>query len=176
VAWTAGVKAAPLPPAFAVGMAGQGRVAVRPSLQHPEHPEVFFAGDVALPEASHRPLPMVAPVAMQQGLHAARGMLALADGREPEPFRYRDKGAMAVIGRGAAVSSIGGLHLTGFPAWLVWLFVHLLYLVGFRNRLMVLINWSADYFLFEKAVRLIMPKCLTRRSGGMDRTDPGAPG
>ncbi len=164
VVWTTGVKGEALEPSFSVQAGKDGRVAMLSTLQHPEHPEVFFAGDiVAAPDLhSGRPLPMLASVAMQQGQHVARAMLALSRGQMAPPFRYRDRGTMATIGRGAAISVIGRMQLTGFPAWVIWLVIHLMYLMGFRNRLMVLINWAVDYFFFEKAVRLILPKCLTR--------------
>ena len=105
------------------------------------------------------PLPGVSPVAMQQGRHAARNILAMIDGRKPQRFHYWDKGSMATIGRNKAVADVHlfgkSLHLSGWPAWMVWLFVHVLFLVGFRNRVAVLFQWAWAYFTFNKGARLI---------------------
>src|SRR5207249_1916591 len=99
--------------------------------------------------------PMVAPVAMQQGKHAAGNILAMIEGRPVEPFKYFDKGQMATIGRRAAVLDAFGVHLSGLLAWIGWLFIHLMYLVGFRNRLIVLFNWAYNYFTWDRGVRII---------------------
>lgn len=115
-----------------------------------------MVGDLAYLEEEGRPLPMVAPVAIQQGERAARNILCQIEGRPPEPFRYRDRGTMVTIGRNAAVAYLFSRSLTGFPAWVAWLGVHLFNLIGFRNRLFVLANWAWDYFLYERAVRLIL--------------------
>lgn len=154
--WAAGVKAAPLADALGLERKSQGRVLVGPDLSVPGRPEVFVIGDLAHLDYEGRPLPMMAPAAIQQGAYVARRLVAEAKGRPaPPPFRYRDKGAMAVIGRHAAVAQAFGLSLRGFPAWVTWLFLHLMYLVGFRNRALTLLNWSLDYFLYDRKVRLI---------------------
>lgn len=133
-----------------------GRVVVNNDLTIPGHPEVQVIGDLA--NFSHQtgaPLPGISPVAMQQGRHAARNVLGMIEGRKPQRFRYWDKGTMATIGRNKAVADLKILHLSGFPAWLAWLFVHTFFLVGFRNRLLVLFQWAWAYFSFDKGARLI---------------------
>lgn len=157
VVWTAGVRGDPSAQAWGLPTARGGRVAVLPTLQVPGHPEVYVIGDLAHLEEEGRALPMVAPVAIQQGMAAARNILRQVAGREPEPFRVRDRGTMVTIGRNAAVAWLGRRCFTGFPAWVVWLSVHLFKLIGFRNRLLVMINWAWDYVLYERAVRLILP-------------------
>jgi NADH dehydrogenase len=155
VVWTAGVKGEPLAARLGLGQAPNGQLLARPSLQSLEHANVFLAGDICRAEHDGRPLPMFAPPAIQEGRHAARNILRLMAGREPAPFRYFDKGMMATIGKKAAVARMGRLTLKGLPAWILWLAVHLAYLIGFRNRLFVLANWAVDYFLSERVVRLI---------------------
>ena len=133
-----------------------GRVIVNDDLTIPGHPEVQVIGDLA--NFSHdggKPLPGVSPVAMQQGRHAARNILAMMQGREPERFRYWDKGSMATIGRNRAVADLHWFHFSGLLAWLAWLFVHIIFLVGFRNRLAVLFQWAWAYITFNKGARLI---------------------
>ena len=133
-----------------------GRVIVNKDLTIPNHPEVQVIGDLA--NFSHQtgePLPGVSPVAMQQGRHAARNVLAMIDGRKPQRFYYWDKGSMATIGRNKAVADLKLIHLSGIPAWLAWLFVHIIFLVGFRSRLAVLFQWAWAYFSFNKGARLI---------------------
>jgi NADH dehydrogenase len=133
-----------------------GRVIVNEDLTIPGHPEVQVIGDLA--NFSHQGgklLPGVSPVAMQQGRHAARNIGAMIQGKEPERFRYWDKGSMATIGRNRAVADLRLVHFSGLPAWLAWLFVHIIFLVGFRNRLAVLIQWAWAYFTFNKGARLI---------------------
>jgi NADH dehydrogenase len=133
-----------------------GRVIVNDDLTIPGHPEVQVIGDLA--NYSHdggKPLPGVSPVAMQQGRHAARNILAMMDDRKPERFRYWDKGSMATIGRNRAVADLHWFHFGGLLAWLAWLFVHIIFLVGFRNRLAVLIQWAWAYVTFNKGARLI---------------------
>jgi len=134
-----------------------GRVHVAPDLSLPNYPEIFVVGDMAHLEQEGRPLPGLAPVAMQQGAHAARQIQRrLLEGQPTQPFRYVDRGTMATIGRAAAVADLRGLHLSGFTAWLMWLFVHLMYLVGFRNRLLVFVQWMWNYFTYRRGVRLIV--------------------
>lgn len=155
VVWTAGVKGEPVAARLGLAVAANGQALARPTLQSEAHPEVFLAGDICRAEHQGRPLPMFAPPAIQEGRHAAQGILRLLRGREPAAFRYRDKGMMATIGKKAAVVRLGRVSFTGLAAWVLWLAVHLAYLIGFRNRLFVLANWAVDYFLSERCVRLI---------------------
>ncbi len=153
--WSAGVKAAPLAAALQTAHAGGGRIPVQPDLSLPEHPEVFVIGDMAWLEQDGKVLPMIAPVAMQMGIYAGRAILAREAGKTLPPFSYRDKGSMATIGRNAAVASAFGMSLKGYPAWLAWLLLHVYYLIGFRNRIVVLLNWVWYYWFHERQVRLI---------------------
>ncbi|KPL82228.1 NAD(P)/FAD-dependent oxidoreductase [Levilinea saccharolytica] len=156
VVWAAGVRAHPLLDALGCCQDRLGRAQVQPSLQLEGHPEVFVIGDAAAAlDAQGKLLPMVAPVAMQQGEHAARNVLRVLDGQAGLPFTYRDPGMMATIGRNQAVAQIGSLRLRGFLAWLAWLGVHILQLIGFRNRLLVLVDWAWQYISYDRAVRLI---------------------
>ena len=153
--WAAGVRGADLGAALGVPLARSGRVPVGPTLQVPQHPEVYVIGDLASFESDGKPLPMVAPVAIQEGERVAANLRRQLSGQPPLPFVYHDKGAMATIGRNAAVAQVGRFRFTGFPAWIVWLVVHLLQIVSFRNRLLVLVNWIWDYVFYDRAVRLI---------------------
>ena len=153
--WAAGVQAAGLAERLGIPTARLGRVPVLPTLQLSAHPEVFVIGDAAYLEADNAPLPMMAPPAMQMGQIAAENIVRLMAGMPCEAFRYRNPGALATIGRNAAVAYIHGIPFKGFPAWVVWLVVHIIQLIGFRNRLFVLINWAWDYFFYDRAVRLI---------------------
>jgi NADH dehydrogenase len=155
--WTAGVSGAPLASEPPLERVRGGRIPVRPTLQALHHDNVFVVGDTAYLEQDGVMLPGVAQVAMQQGDQAARNIAAMQRGLPPQPFRYRDKGAMATIGRNAAVAQVRGRLFTGFIAWLIWLAVHIFFLIGFRNRLAVLLNWAWDYLFYESAVRLILP-------------------
>jgi NADH dehydrogenase len=155
VMWSAGVKAASLLGKLGIEQAHAGRLRVLPTLQLPQHADVYVVGDAAYLEENGRPLPMVAPVATQQGGHAAANILAQIAGRPQKPFHYTNLGSMATIGRNAAVAATFGMQFRGFPAWVVWLVVHLIGLIGFRNRLVVLINWAWDYFFYDRAIRLI---------------------
>jgi len=133
-----------------------GRIVVNDDLSIPSHPEVQVIGDLA--NFSHQtgePLPGVSPVAIQQGRHAARNVLAMIKGRKSQPFHYWDKGNIATIGRHKAVADLKFMHLSGLPAWMAWLFVHIFFLIGFRNRLLVLFQWAWAYFTFDKGARLI---------------------
>jgi NADH dehydrogenase len=162
VVWTAGVRGEPAASTWGLPTDSNGRVLVLPTLEVSGAPEVYVIGDLARMLESGSPLPMIAPVAIQQGTAAARSILRREAGKEPLAFRYRDRGMMATIGRNAAVAYLAGRTFTGFPAWLVWLGVHLYKLIGFRNRLFVLINWAWDYFLYERTVRLILPSTSCR--------------
>ena len=154
--WAAGVKASPLVAGLPLEKGPQGRVKVLPTLQVPGHPEAFVIGDAAfLPDEDGKPLPMVAPVAMQQGVQAARNLLRQMNGKPLEDFHYHDPGTMATIGRSQAVAWIGPLRLRGLIAWLAWVVVHIYQLVGFRNRLMVLLDWAWNYIVYDRPVRMI---------------------
>ena len=157
--WTAGVRAEPPGELEGVARAAQGRIQVETrTLEIPGLPGAFAIGDVAAcPGADSQPLPMLAPVAIQQGAHVARVIAARVRGEsEPPPFRYRDRGTMATVGRNVAVAQIGPLRLSGLIGWLTWLFVHLMSLVSFRNRLLVLIGWAWNYVFYDRPVRLIV--------------------
>jgi len=153
--WTGGIAAAPLARALKVPLGRQDRILTEPTLQLPGRPEVYSIGDATYLEAGGQPLAMVAPAAVQMAEKAVANILAAVAGRAPSSFVYRSPGLLATIGRNAAVAQIGGLKLRGFLAWAVWVVVHLIRLVGFRNRLMVLINWIYDYLFYDRAVRLI---------------------
>ena len=153
--WSAGVRAAPLADALGVEQMKQGRVKVTPELQVPGHPEVYVIGDSAYVENGGAALPMMAPVATQQAELAVENILAHMQGKSLKQFHYKDPGSLATIGRSAAVARIGRWQFTGFVSWVVWLVVHLIGLIGFRNKLIVLINWTWDYVFYDRAVRLI---------------------
>jgi len=155
VIWAAGVKAASLNEGVGLAAGRQGRIAVESTLQVPGHPEVYLIGDASYVEEHGAPLPMVAPVAIQMAEAAAENIVRTMRGKPLQPFRYRDQGTLATIGRNAAVAHVFGLQLSGFPAWVMWLVVHIIQLIGFRNKLFVLLNWAWDYFFYERAVRLI---------------------
>lgn len=157
--WSAGVKAAPLAGVLDVPKGGGGRIKVKSDLTIQEYPDVYVVGDMAWCEQDGAVLPMVAPVAMQMGAYAGKSILARQVGRDLPPFRYQDKGSMATIGRSSAVASAFGLKLTGYLAWAAWLALHLMYLIGFRNRILVIMNWAWYYLFHERQVRLItMPE------------------
>lgn len=160
VLWAAGVQASRLGKVLCEQAGCEtdraGRVTVNSDLTVPGHPEIFVIGDLArFLHQGGKPLPGVAPVAIQQGGYVAKLIRARLAGRTLPPFHYRDKGSMATIGRAAAVAQIGPLRLGGYPAWLVWLFVHLLYIVEFENRLLILIQWAWTYFTRGRGARLI---------------------
>jgi NADH dehydrogenase len=157
VVWTAGVRGERSAATWGLPLDPSGRVRTQPTLQIHGHPEIYAVGDLSRCEQDGRPLPMIAPVAIQQATIAARNIQRQSSGQPLLAFRFRDPGMMVTIGRNAAVAHFAGLAITGFPAWLAWLGVHLIKLIGFRNRLMVLTNWAWDYFLYERAVRLILP-------------------
>ncbi len=158
VVWGAGVRASRLCAPLPVEHDRAGRVKVAPDLSLPDHPEVFAIGDIVnLVDANGKPVPGVSPAAMQMGRHAAaiinRELRGKLNGRKP--FRYVDKGSMATIGRSKAVADIRGLEFAGFPAWMAWLVVHLIFLVGFRNRVSVMISWMYNYFTYRGGARII---------------------
>ncbi len=153
--WAAGAKAAPLAQRAGASLGRQGRIRVEATLQVPGHPEAYVIGDAAYLEVEGKALPMMAPVAMQMADAAAENIRRQMRGDGTVPFRYRDPGSLATIGRNAAVAHIRGVSFRGFPAWVVWLVVHLVQLIGFRNRLIVLINWAWDYLFYDRGARLI---------------------
>lgn len=167
--WTAGVRGEGLEAAGGLPLTPNTRVEVLPTLQVVGHHELYAIGDLAQVQDEH--LPLIAPVAIQQGEWAAANILRQLEGQEPLPFRYRDPGAMVTIGRNAAVVRMGKRTFTGLIAWLMWLGVHLLKLIGFRNRLLVLINWAWDYLFYERAVRLIFPSGMSRSIPEEDHAD-----
>ena len=157
VVWTAGVKASGLGAQLGVELERGGRVPVGPTLQLAGHPEVFVIGDLAHAEDQDgRPLPQLAAVAQQQGKAVARAVQAIVRGQTPQPFHYRDRGILATIGRNAAVVQMGRVRFHGFIGWVTWLTVHLILLISFRSRILVLINWAYDYFFYDRPVRLIL--------------------
>ncbi len=156
VLWGAGVSASPVGKFLGAPTDRAGRVEVQPDLSIAGHPEVFVLGDLAsIRQENGKPVPGVAPAAIQMGKFAAASILGDLRGELRKPFRYRDKGSLATIGRSAAVADIKGLRLSGIPAWLAWLFVHLLFLIGFRNRIQVLAEWVWEYVTFQRGARLI---------------------
>jgi NADH dehydrogenase len=160
VIWAAGNQASPLLARLGAPLDSQGRVIVEPDCTIPGHPEVFVLGDGAAfrHEPGFRELPAICPVAVQQGRYVARLLGAEAGGGPASPrapFRYRNKGQLAVIGRGHAVSDLPRLKARGFPAWLLWVFVHIFFLIGFRNRVIVLFEWAWSYVTFQRGARVI---------------------
>jgi NADH dehydrogenase len=155
VLWAAGVGASPLAKSLGVPLDHVGRVTPEPTLALAAHPNIFVAGDICAFTQDGKLLPGVAQVAMQQGAHAARNVLRLIDGKPLEPFRYHDYGIMATIGRGSAVGDVFGFKISGFFAWLFWIFLHIFWLIGFRNRFVVMTEWAWAYVTFQRRVRLI---------------------
>jgi NADH:ubiquinone reductase (H+-translocating) len=155
VLWAAGVAASPLGAMLGVPLDRAGRVQVAPDLSVPGHPHVFVAGDLMHVEQDGAPVPGVAPAAIQAGRMAAKNIAALVAGRATRPFRYRDKGSLATIGRAKAIGQLGKVEVTGFVAWWIWWIVHIAYLIGFRNRVSVMIGWAWQYFAFSRGARLI---------------------
>lgn len=184
VLWTAGVKASPLGRVLekraGAALDGGGRVVVGPDLAIPGRPDIFVIGDLASfsPEGG-QPLPGVAPVAMQEGRYVAELIRDRLSGKETKPFRYVDKGSLAVIGRNAAVADLGRIRLSGFPAWLIWAFVHISYLIEFDSKVLVLFQWAWNYFTRKRGVRLITgdyPSSLVgNKNGGPDEKAGNAP-
>jgi NADH dehydrogenase len=155
VFWAAGVAASPLGAKLGVKLDRAGRVFVEPDCSIPGHPEVFVVGDLAHFERNGVMTPGVAQGAMQMGVHAAKCIAADLAGKPRKEFHYFDKGNLATIGRAAAVADIGPLKMSGLFAWLIWVFVHILYLIGFRNRLLVMLQWAWAYISYQRGVRLI---------------------
>ncbi|MGE3539380.1 MAG: NAD(P)/FAD-dependent oxidoreductase [Candidatus Tectimicrobiota bacterium] len=171
VLWAAGVAASPLARSLGVPLDRAGRVQVQPDLTIPGHPEVFVIGDLAAARSQGQPVPGVAPAAIQGGRHAARCIRQALAGQPTEPFHYRQRGDLATIGRAAAVADFGWLKLTGWLAWMAWMLVHIAFLIGFRNRVFVLLSWIWAYLTFQRGARLI-----TGGSGPFVRHGPGSDG
>ncbi len=171
VLWAAGVAASPIGATLGAPLDRAGRVAVEPDLTVPGRPEVFVVGDLAALEQDGRPVPGVAPAAIQQGRHAAKNIRRALAGRPLLPFRYVDRGSMATLGRKAAVAVIGRARLSGLVAWLAWLLIHIFFLIGFRNRLVVLFEWTKAYFTYQRSARLILQETLD--GAGRDRSPRG---
>jgi len=156
ILWAAGVAASPLGKKLGAPVDRAGRVLVNPDLSIPEHPEVFVIGDLAaLKDNNGKWLPGVSPVAIQQGKATAHNIGRELRGEQRQNFHYWNKGSLATIGRAAAVADFGKIHISGFLAWLSWLFIHIFFLIGFRNRLIVLIQWAWSYLTYERGARLI---------------------
>jgi NADH dehydrogenase len=153
--WAAGNEASPLGRMLGAPLDRVGRVKVEPDLSIPGHPEVFVVGDLAEMFTDGKRVPGVAPAAMQSGAHAANNILRLVEGRATRPFRYRNKGDLATIGRNRAIAQFPAFEMWGRPAWWFWLFLHIMYLAGFRNRVSVLIEWAYSYFTYQRGARLI---------------------
>jgi len=154
--WTAGVHASELVESLGTDKGSGGRIQVKPTLQLPGFPEVYVIGDAAyLEDRNGQALPLLATVAQQEAKHAARNILRELKERPPEPFTYRDPGLLATIGRNAAVARLWGISFSGFIAWVIWVGLHIYRLIGFRNRMVVMLNWAWDYFFYDSQVRLI---------------------
>ena len=156
IIWTAGVRASALGQALGVQLGRQSRMKVEPTLQLTGHPVVFVIGDLAGATDRGAPLPMLIPVAMQEGRHVAATISELVANGGARAFRYKDPGIMATIGRNSAVAELGVVHLSGFLGWLMWLAVHLVNVISFRSRILVLVNWAWDYLFYDRPIRLIV--------------------
>jgi len=156
ILWAAGVAASPLAKKLGAPLDRAGRVLVNPDLSIPGHPEIFVVGDLAsLKDKNGQLVPGVAPAAIQEGKATARNIARDLQGKPRQNFHYVNKGSLATIGRAASIAQFGKVHISGFIAWLSWLFVHIFFLIGFRNRIIVLIQWAWSYFTYERGARLI---------------------
>ena len=162
VLWAAGVRASPIGASLGAELDRSGRVIVEPDLSLPGHPEVYVVGDLALVMQDGKPVPGVAQGAIQGGRHAAASIVASLSGKPSTPFRYKDKGMLAAIGRAAAVADLPKIDLTGFPAWVIWAVVHIYFLIGFRNRLFVMAHWTWAFLTHDRGARLITGSPLAR--------------
>ena len=162
VIWAAGVAASPLGKSLGVTLDRAGRVPVGADLSLPQHPEVVVIGDLAAATSEGKPVPGISPAAKQMGRYAAKCILQRMRGEPSKPFRYIDYGQLATIGRNAAVAVIGKLQISGYPAWLVWLFAHIYFLIGFRNRIVVLFDWALAYWSFERNARIVAGSMSSR--------------
>ena len=164
--WAAGNAASPLSRMLGVPTRPNGQIDVTPTLSLPGRPDIFVVGDIAATrQADGRPVPGVCQGAMQGGASVAANIRRTLAGRERRPFRYRNKGDMATIGRHSAVADLGFIHVSGWFAWLLWLFIHIMYLAGFRNRMVVFLEWGWEYLTYQKGVRLILGRGGDRRGG-----------
>ncbi|MGC2194304.1 MAG: NAD(P)/FAD-dependent oxidoreductase [Terriglobales bacterium] len=176
VLWAAGVAASPLGKQLGAPVDRAGRVLVNPDLSIPGHPEVFVVGDLASLKDEHgKTLPGVAPVAIQEGKFVAKTIRRDFVGQPRKNFHYWDKGSLATIGRAAAVAQFGKIHISGFIAWLSWLFIHIFFLIGFRNRVLVFIQWAWSYVTYERGARLITGDTTLPGWSGMSPTSPTVP-
>ena len=155
VIWAAGVQASPAGTWLGAETDRAGRVLVERDLTVPEHPEIFVIGDTASIKDLDKPLPGVAPVALQEGMYAGKAIVARLAGKTAPPFHYFDKGTLATVGRSFAIADIRGLRLSGFVAWVTWMLVHIFFLIGFRNRLLVMFQWAWAYLTYQRGARLI---------------------
>jgi NADH dehydrogenase len=178
VLWAAGVAASPLARSLGAPLDRAGRVMVNPDLTVPGLPDVYVIGDLAHLVQDGKPVPGVAPAAMQMARHTARNIERAFRGEPGEPFRYNDKGSLATIGRASAVAELGRLKLSGWPAWFAWLFIHLFFLIGFRNRYLVMVQWAWSYFTYDRGARLItgpLPGSHDEHTGAADGVGSKAP-
>jgi NADH:ubiquinone reductase (H+-translocating) len=173
ILWAAGVAASPLGKQLGAELDRAGRVRVQPDLSLAAHPEVFVAGDLASIEQDGKPVPGVAPAAKQMGARVAKNILARIAGRESAPFRYTDFGALATIGRHSAIAQLPSLRFSGLVAWWFWLALHIYFLIGFRSRLIVLINWAWAYFTYARGARIILGNEDERDSDGRQKENTG---
>jgi NADH dehydrogenase len=169
ILWAAGVAASPLGQQLGAELDRAGRVRVLPDLSVPGHPEVFVAGDLATLQVDGKPVPGVAPAAKQMGTHVANNLQARLAGRATTPFRYRDWGALATIGRHSAVVQLATVRFSGIFAWWFWLTLHIFFLIGFRSRLIVLINWAWAYFTYARAARIILGNLNENEHGSEEK-------
>jgi NADH dehydrogenase len=169
ILWAAGVAASPLGQQLGAELDRAGRVRVLPDLSVPGHPEVFVAGDLATLQVDGKPVPGVAPAAKQMGTHVANNLQARLAGRATTPFRYRDWGALATIGRHSAVVQLSSVRFSGIFAWWFWLTLHIFFLIGFRSRLIVLINWAWAYFTYARAARIILGNLNENEHGSEEK-------
>jgi len=167
--WAAGVAASPLGRQLSANCDRAGRVPVAPDLSLPDHPDIFVVGDLASVMQDGKPVPGIAPAAKQMGTHAARVIRDRLTGKPPRPFRYHDYGNLATIGRMAAVVDLRGVRLSGVIAWWFWLVAHVFFLIGFRNRLIVLIDWAWSYWTYQRHARIIFGRRASR-----ERKEAGA--
>jgi NADH:quinone reductase (non-electrogenic) len=158
VLWAAGVAASPIGASLGVPLDRAGRVTVEPDLSISGHPEVYVIGDLAAAQSEGKPVPGIAPAAKQMGTQTAQNILRRIRGEPTVPFRYKDYGQLATIGRSAAVAYFGALKLSGYPAWLMWLLAHIYFLINFRNRLVVMIDWAWAYWTMERSARIVVGK------------------
>jgi NADH dehydrogenase len=169
ILWAAGVAASPLGKQLGAELDRAGRVRVRPDLSLASRPEIFVAGDLASIDQDGKPVPGVAPAAKQMGARAARNILARIQGRDAAAFRYTDFGSLATIGRHSAIAQLPKLQFSGIPAWWFWLVLHIYFLIGFRSRLIVLINWAWAYFTYARGARIILGNESDRDSDGRQK-------